>query len=104
MEILDSIHEQPPGDALLPWNQDKSKDCFRVDDQRVSDLQKEKGIRVNMVVVDVPKWMAKIEKLKEKKAKEIKKKEVGEEVKAGKRLIGLLNRVVDNRPVENFWF
>jgi hypothetical protein len=104
MEILESKHKQPPASVLLPWNKGKSNDCFRVDDLRVSDLQREKGIRDNMVVVDLPEWQETIERLKERKAIQVKKKEVCEEVKAGKRLIGLLNRVVDNRPVENFWF
>ena len=104
MEILESTHTHPPASVLLPCNKNKGEDCFRVDDQRVMSLRKEKDIRDKMEVIDVDGWFEIQEEKKERKAKVVKKKEVSEEVRVGKRLIGLLNSVVDHRPVVNVWF
>jgi hypothetical protein len=104
LELLESTLESPPAEALLPWNKDRSNDCFRVDDQRLRSLRKEKALRDEMTVVDVPDWEERKAKKKERKDKQIKKKADSQEEKAAKRLFGLLNRVVDTRPPENFTF
>jgi hypothetical protein len=104
LELEETTHDYPPPEALKKWNLEKRDDCFRIDDQRLQELRREKAIRDNMVMVDVPGWRKVVKDRQDKKAKEVRKEEVSLEEKAKKRLEGLLNRKEDTRPPPDFTF